>query len=323
MQNVFAFILVTSATVGFPAFADDANHANAEPDPAAAREDNRKIQQALPLAAEWLLEHPDPRKRAAGLLYRVSAGQTIDAQAALVEKMTEDDRFQEYDSIRQEAVDALESAEARDDKLRKFEPAELLDRFEEAIRTTTDGAALAWLASACASADIEAFCVDAGLDDAIARHDSANLFSRLTLFPDADAETRDRLIIEAENTRNYVNQLTALWFEALDKGPGAARLKPFDKLGGAAAMDMAYGIPGYQDVTQPCRAEITPGGELHRACGRIAEQMMSDSQTLIGQLVGLSLASSLAEARDDQATVARLEQRKVYQNAVHIAAQLR
>jgi len=301
-------------------FAGEAGGTEMEPDPdiAAARELNHKLDQAMPQAANWLMEHPDSRKRAAGLLYRVGAGQRIDAQAALVEKMTGDDPFRDYPSIRQAALDALTRAEAREDDLRKLEPAVLLDRFEKAIRTTTDGAALAWLAAACATADIEAFCIDTGLDDAIVRHDGANLFSRLALFPGAQAQKRDRLVIEAENTRNYVSQLTAVWFEALDEGPVAAVLKrPDIKLTGAFASSMAYGIPAYQSVTQACRAEITPGGELDRACARIAERMISESHTLIGQLVGFSLASSRAEARDDQATVALLEQRKVFENAVH------
>lgn len=297
----------------------DATPTAAEPDPdiAAAAEQNRRFQLALPRVAEWLLEHSDPRKRAAGLLYSVSRSGMLEAQAAMVERTTTDEHLREYDSIRQSALDALDRAEAMNDALGAFEPAELLDRFDKAIRTTTDGAALAWLAAACATADIEAFCVVTGLDDAIVVHDGANLFSRLALFPGAQAEKRDRLIIEAKNTQNYVSQLTAVWFEALDEGPGAAVLKrPELKLTGAFAISMAYGIPAYQSVTQACGAEITPGSELDRACGRITERMISDSHTGIGQMVGISLASSRAEARGDQATADRLEQRKVFENAV-------
>lgn len=321
MKMLSAFALVAFlAWVGGPAFADAEKNAAERPDPdlAEARELNRQFAQALPRTARWLLEHTDPRKRAAGLLYSVSQSGMLEAQAAMVERTTTDEHLREYDSIRQSALDALARAEARADEFGELEPAALLDRFEKAIRTTTDGAALAWLAAACATADIEAFCVDAGLDDAIVRHDGANLFSRLTLFPGAEADKRDRLIIKAENTQNYVSQLTAMWFEALDEGPAAALLKtPFDKMGGAFSMSMAYGIPTYQSVTQACGAENAPDGELDRACNRLAERMISDSQTLIGQLIGFSLASSRAEARGDQATVALLEQRKVFENAVH------
>src|SRR6056297_4045534 len=321
MKVLSAFVLVVFlASVGGPAFADAEQNRTERPDPdlAAAREQGRQFAKALPQAARWLLEHTAPRKRAAGLLYSVSQSGMLEAQAAMVERTTTDENLREYDSIRQSALDALDRAETRNDDLPALEPTELLDRFEKAIRTTTDGAALAWLAAACATADIEAFCVDAGLDDAIVRHDGANLLSRLTLVPRAEAETRDRLIVGAENTRNYVSQLTAVWFEALDEGPGAGLLKrPYDKLVAAFSLSMAYGIPAYQPVTQACGAEITPGGELDRACGRIAERMIADSQTLIGQLIGFSLASSRAEARDDQATVASIEQRKIFENAVH------
>jgi len=319
MRKLFVSVFfVTLVSVGAPAPAGDTDRAMADPDLAATREQNRQLRLALPRTARWLLEHPDPRKRAAGLLYSVGRDSMLDAQAAIVESMATDERLREHGSIRQSGIDALAGAEARSDELSAFEPGVLVARFEQAIRTTTDGAALAWLAAACASADIEAFCVDAGLDDAIVRHDGANVFSRLALFPGAEADNRDRLIIETENTRNYVSQLAATWFKALDEGPAAALLEtPFEKLGGAFANSMAYGIPAYQPVTMACRADIAPGGELDRACDRIAEKMISDSQTLIGQMVGFSLASARAGARGDQATVALLDQRKVFENAVH------
>src|SRR6056297_2140811 len=321
MKVLSAFVLVVFlASVGGPAFADAEQNRTERPDPdlAAAREQGRQFAKALPQAARWLLEHTAPRKRAAGLLYSVSQSGMLEAQAAMVERTTTDENLREYDSIRQSALDALDRAETRNDDLPALEPTELLDRFEKAIRTTTDGAALAWLAAACATADIEAFCVDAGLDDAIVRHDGANLLSRLTLVPYPEAGTSERLIIEAENTRNYASQLTAVWFEALDEGPGAAVLtRPDLKLTAAFSISMAYGIPAYGPVIKACQEEITPGGELDKACGRIADRMISDSQTLIGQLMGYSLASSRAEARGDQATVALLEQRKVFERAVN------
>jgi len=320
MKTLFASVVaIVLASTGGPALAggSDRSAAASDPDIAAAKEQNRKLQQALPAAAEWLLEHSDPRKRAAGLLYRVDAGQRLDAQAEMVERMTTDERYRDYDSVRQAALDALTRAEAAHEELESLTPIELLDRFDQAIRTTTDGAALAWLASACASADIEAFCIDAGLDDAIVRHDDANLLSRLALVPDIEAEMRDRLIIEAKNASDYLIQLPVVWFEALDEGPAVAVLKtPYDKLVAAFSISMAYGIPAYGQVTKACQEEIAPGGELDRACGRMADRMISDSRTAISQSIGFSLASSRAAARDDQATVARLEQRKVFENAV-------
>jgi len=319
MQRLFASVfLFTLALAGGPVLAGDADNTTADPDLAAAREKGRQFDLAQSRTAQWMLEHPDPRKRAAGLLFHVDAGQRIAAQAELVESMAEDERFRDHGSTRRAALDGLTRAELRDDDLQVFEPAELLDLFELAIRTTTDGGALAWLAAACASADIEAFCIDAGLDDAIVRHDGANLLSRLALVPGAEAETRDRLIIETENARNHVSLLAAEWFEALDQGPGAAVLKtPYDKLVATFSVSMAQAMPAYQPVILACGAESAPGGELDRACGRITKRMISDSHTLIGQLIGFSLASSRAEARDDQATVALLEQRKVFENAVH------
>jgi len=321
MQMLFApvfFILLVSAGGG-TTFADDANGTTAKPDRdlAAARELNHHLDQTLPQTAAWLLKQQDPRKRAAGLLFHVDAIQKVETQAATAESLTSDERFREYDSIRQAALAGLKRAEARAQKLGEVKPADLLDQIEKAIRTTTDGAALAWLASACASAGIEEFCVDAGLDDAIVRHDGANLFSRLALVPDAPIGRRDQLIIESRNTKTYFGQLTAVWFEALDRGPGSAVLnRPYDKLVGAFSVSLAHATPTYQPVAQACQADITPDGELDRACDRITELMISDSHTALGQLVGLGLASHRAEARDDQAAATRLENRKVYENAV-------
>ncbi|MEX2498062.1 MAG: hypothetical protein WD397_04205 [Wenzhouxiangellaceae bacterium] len=325
MQSLFALIVfVASASVSGPASAGDANRTNAAPDLDAAREINRKLQQALPQAADWLLEHQDPRKRAAGLLHRVGAGVTLDAQAEFVERMATDDRFRDHDSIRQAALDALTRAEARDDDLGTFEPAELLDRIEKAIRTTTDGAALAWLATACATADIEAFCIDAGLDDAIVRHDGANLFSRGSLLNNPTSDQIEALILDADETRTYWNVFLNTWFDALSAVDAGAQVDDHVRLLGASSMAMAYAIPAYQYLDQACGAAVTPDSELELACDRLLDDMAENGDTALTQLMPSSIRARRASARglDQRAAEFEAEKQRIHERLSCAASEI-
>lgn len=313
MQKLYVFLLLTFlALIGGPAFADDPNHATANPDPdlAAARDLSHKLDQAMPQTVAWLIEHRDPGKRAAGLLYRVEASKGIDTQAALVEEMTGDDRFRDYPSIRQAALDALTRAETREEKLQKLEPAELLDRFERAIRATTDGAALAWLATACATAEIETFCIDAGLDDAIVRHDGANLFSRGALLDDPTSDQIETLILDAHDTRTYWNVFLKTWFDALGAVDAGAQLDDNERLLGAYSVALAYAIPAYQYLDQACGAAVTPGSELELACDRVLDEMTERGDTALAQLMPSSVRARRASARGLDRRAAEFEAEK-------------
>lgn len=198
----------------------------------------------------------------------------------------------------------------------EFNADALLDRLEKAIETTTDGAALAWLASSCASAGIADFCIGAGLDDAIVRHDEANLLSRGALYPDPDAETRKRLIVEAESTENHTSELTVIWYEALKNGPGAESLKTsHDTLVGAFSISMAYAVPGYQILTTTCGEETTFGTDLDSACTQLIDELALNAKTLIDKSIGLAVKAKRTEARGDHELASQLEQRNVYENA--------
>lgn len=328
MKYLSAFVLfVVAASVVGPACAGDANSTGAKPDSelAAAHERNLELDQVLPKAADWLLEHHDQRKRAAGLLYHVDATKRIDAQAASVEKLAGDNLFRDYPSVRQAGLDALARAEARNDKMRKFGPGELLDRFEQAIRTTTDGAALAWLANACASADIEAFCIDAGLDDSIVRHDGANLFSRSALLPQADPERFEALILEADETRIYENVFLKTWFDALTAVDAGSQLDDHAHLLGAYSVALAYAVPGLRDLSQACGAAVAPGSELELACDRVLDDMAEDGDTALTQLLMPSaLRARRASARgfDQRAAELEAEKQRIHQRASCAASEV-
>src|SRR6056297_1016560 len=313
MKVLSAFVLVVFlASVGGPAFADAEQNRTERPDPdlAAAREQGRQFAKALPQAARWLLEHTAPRKRAAGLLYSVSQSGMLEAQAAMVERTTTDENLREYDSIRQSALDALDRAETRNDDLPALEPTELLDRFEKAIRTTTDGAALAWLAAACATANIEAFCVDAGLDDAIVRHDGANLFSRGALLNDPARETTEALILDAYQTKSYLMVLLDTWFDALSATNAGLQLDDHERLLGAYTVALAYAIPAYGPLARSCGADVEPDSELELACDRILDDMSEHGDTALAQLMPSVIRADRAKARGRDQLAAELEAEK-------------
>ncbi|MBS3824145.1 MAG: hypothetical protein KGY53_09610 [Wenzhouxiangellaceae bacterium] len=327
MQKLFAFVFfATLASVGGPAFAGDANNATANPDRdlAEARELDRQLQQALPRTARWLLEHKDPRKRAAGLLYSVSQNGMLEAQAAMVERTTTDEHLRQYDSIRQSALDALDRAKTRNDELPALKPAELLDRFEKAVRTTTDGAALAWLATACATADIEMFCIDAGLDDAIVRHDGANLFSRGALLNDPTSDQIEALILDANETKTYWAAFLTTWFDALGAVDAGALLDNHERLLNAYTMAMAYAIPAYQYLDQACGAAVTPGSELELACDRVLDDMAEHGDTALTQLMPSSVRARRASARglDRRAAEFEAEKQRLHARASCAASEI-
>lgn len=232
--------------------------------------------------ARWLLNRSDARQRAAGLLYlssTVLGGGALDADA-------------------------------------------LLDEFEQTIKSSTDGAALAWLATACASADITDFCVEAGLDDAVVRHDKSNLFSRLALVPhadgdsDANAEARKQLLLDARSSRSYLNELTGIWFKALNSGPGTDALQTaHEKLIGAVSISNAYAIPAYQYLSTACTDQAEAGSELERACTRILNELSSGADSLADERISQAIQAKQAEQRGEHDLAAKLKQRNVYETA--------
>lgn len=245
-------------------------------------EPTSELTDAYEPTARWLLDRPDARQRAAGLLYLSSSmlgGGELDAEA-------------------------------------------LLDEFERTIKSSTDGAALAWLATACASAGITDFCVDAGLDDAIVRHDKSNLFSRLALIPHADgdldtnAEARKHLLLDARSSRSYLNDLSGIWFHALNSGPDMDALQTaHEKLIGAVSVSIAYALPAYQYLSTACTDQVEAGSELERACTRILNDLSSGADSLADERISQAIEAEQAEQRGEHDLAAKLKQRNVYETA--------
>lgn len=229
-----------------------------------------------PLAetAAWLSKQSDERPRAAGLLYRLSM------------------------------MGRVQAARSGDDAT---DAASTIDEFEHAIRTTTDGAALAWLALACESADVRKFCIEQGLDDAIVAHDGANFFSRISLRKHPDVEQTRRLLLDSTVRRTYEPERVAVWHaamrrydwrEALDTQGVELSDAPFSELSFA----LLAGFSSFSSsggLIEACSTEIDITARWVDACGEIAAGMAEHGRTAYHRFLGLTLLQKRAEAMGD------------------------
>ncbi len=236
-----------------------------------------------PLAetAAWLSQQSDERPRAAGLLYRLSMMGRVQAARS-----------------GDEATDA----------------ASTIDEFEHAIRTTTDGAALAWLALACESADVRKFCIAQGLDDAIVAHDGANFFSRISLRKQPDVEQTRRLLLDSTVRRTYEPERVAVWHAAMQRYDWREALETQRKaletqgveLSDAPVSELSLALlAGFSSFSssggliEACGTEIDITARWVDACGEIAAEMAEHGRTAYHRFLGLTLLQKRAEAMGD------------------------
>jgi hypothetical protein len=230
----------------------------------------------------WMLKQSDPRTRAMGLYLML--GPPL---------------FPESDPIT--AVD--------DDVLDRW-AAGVLDELSRSIRTTTDPAALQWLAAACAAGEVEEFCRKAGLDAAIVRHDQGNLVSRVGL---ADDDAVAELLLESDPGRHY-------WAEAVETAYRAARIDPamrdlptrdvFGLTVFPAPVPAVSGISGV--CTRPAPAEPA----LHAACTRLARTWSHGQRsTLLLRNVGRAISRELAEQSGLEDEARRINAEQLFESA--------
>ena len=221
-----------------------------------------------------LSSRADPRQRAAGLLYRLSMFGR--AQAARSTGETPD-------------------------------AASTIDELDQAIRTTTDGPSLAWLALACADAHVREFCIEKGLDDAIVAHDDANFFSRIQLRRQPSVEETRRLLVESGTWRTYEPERVALWHEAMQRYDWREALEPhgvdlsetpFDELSFALLAGFhPFSFPGA--LIEVCGTEIDIADDRIDACDEIGAEMTERGRTASMRLLGLRVLANRAEALGD------------------------
>lgn len=231
----------------------------------------------------WMLDQPDQRMRAMGLVLLMSAPLLL----------PDGDPVIATDGNLGPPVD------------------ELLDRMQASIRRTTDPAALQWLSWACVAGDIEAFCRRAGLDSAIVRHDGANLVSRLHL---AEEGGSGKLLLDSEPGRHYWAEALEILFEALSRDPATRDLSAFHRFGGSITIPMMV-MPPVGGLHGECTGPRREDPELQAACIELARSWAMDGNTLLLQRVGQSILRELAEqaGRDDE--VQRIRAAVVFEQA--------
>ena len=225
----------------------------------------------------WMLEQPDQRMRAMGLVLLMGPPLMLPDGEPLIAS----------DGNLGPPVD------------------ELLDRMEASIRRTTDPAALQWLAWACVAGDVEAFCRRTGLDGAIVRHDDANLVSRLHL---AEEGGLSELLLDSEPGGIYWAEAIETLFEALSRDPATRDLSAFQRFGGSFTIPM-MNMPPMHGLHEECTGSQRADPELRAACIELARSWAMDGKTLLLQNSGRSIRSELAEqaGRDEEAERMRAE----------------
>ncbi|MGK7294851.1 MAG: hypothetical protein ACNS61_03360 [Candidatus Wenzhouxiangella sp. M2_3B_020] len=288
-MNRIAGALTAVATLAFVACTVSAHGSGSATDlitPATGVEIPQQAEPRDPLTemAIRLSSRADPRQRAAGLLYRLSMFGRAQA-----------------------ARSAGETPDA----------ASTIDELENAIRTTTDGAALAWLALACAGAHVREFCIEKGLDDAIVAHDDANFFSRIQLRRQPDVEETRRLLVEAGAWRTYEPERVALWHEAMQRYDWREALEPHGvELSETPFSELSFALlAGFSSFSIPvglieaCGSEFDIAGDWTDACDEIGAEMAERGRTASQRLLGLRVLANRAEALGDPDLAATYEAR--------------
>jgi len=173
----------------------------------------------------------------------------------------------------------------------------------DAVRGTTDGAAMLWLAHACQAVRIQRQCIDAGLDDAIVRYDSANLFARAALDPEEDIAD---LVLATRGESMHYFALVEAWYDAWSRAPAAGEdMTPGERLGQAFAIAAAWAIPSLAPLAKTCRS-ATPGAELDRACQQLAGRMVDGGESMLGFMIGRAIQRRGEPAGDEERAAATL-----------------
>ncbi len=166
-------------------------------------------------------------------------------------------------------------------------------RILDEVRSTTDGAAMLWLAHACRANGLSEECTKEGLDDAIVKDDGGNLYARMALHDDRDLP---RLILDSRRESMYGPELIESWYRGLSSVGERHRL---DTAGRRLtdAMEIASlwnrDAIGYA-LLEPCRS-VPMESALLRACEALADRLIrSATNTLESSIATLALRPSRA-----------------------------
>ena len=201
-------------------------------------------------------------------------------------------------------------------------PNEMLDELDAQIRSITDPAALAWLATACGAVDIEDFCRSAGLDAAIVKHDPGNLVPRLPLL---DETTIEAALLESTRVRSYFDEVGATWYPELypeleplseEEQAEMGMSHPMYVMSTAFILPFPYSSPSFGPLYRFCDSRETSDTDAIAACNRIADELVEAGRTMIEYHTGLALRRQQAEGSGDTEKVASLNAEAEHHTAV-------
>ncbi len=184
-------------------------------------------------------------------------------------------------------------------------PNEMLDELDAQIRSITDPAALAWLATSCDFNNIEDFCRAAGLDAALVKHDPGNLLSRLPLLDDTTIESA---LLQSTRVRSYYDEAGATWYPELypeleplseEEQAEMGMSHPMYVMSTAFILPSPYAMPSYGPLAQFCKSRGDANDDATLACARIGDELVENGRTLFELLVGMDLRRQLAQRAGD------------------------
>ena len=181
---------------------------------------------------------------------------------------------------------------------------EFLDRLHALIETAATPLARALLAHLCASNDLRSDCVRRGLDDAIVRHDGAELLARLQLTESEDTERLRDIIVAAQTLNEPHMDFALLLLDAMeDQGDFVAP--------GFASIPLIYGLmimPPYSPFSNLCGSPHPADSELDQACERIRDLMMQGRSSMLQSMLGSAVSARRLQAQGDADAQERHEQ---------------
>ncbi len=181
---------------------------------------------------------------------------------------------------------------------------EFFDRLYALIDTADTPLARALLAQLCASNHIRSDCVRRGLDDAIVRHDGAELLARLQITERDDTERARSIIFAAQTLKERQMDFALLLLDAMeDQGDFAA--PEF------ASVPLVYGLtlmPHFTPFSDLCGLPSAEDTELNQACERTQDLMMKARFSMLLNSLGSAVSARRLEAQGDSDAQERHEQ---------------
>lgn len=195
-----------------------------------------------------------------------------------------------------------ESALPRDAEYRPLlSESEFLDRLHGLIDRADSGLTRALLAQLCSLKGLQADCRQRGLDEAIVRHDGAELWARMYLTERGDSERLREVIVGAQQLEERSMDYALIIFDAFE---AEGQLSTESYLAKLAALTIG---PGLSPISEYCQQAVINDPTLDSACVRVTQSMIDDARSDLIVMFGSSIMARRAEAAGQSGANARHE----------------